>query len=342
MKKRKKLLTLLIVSIFVIVTPISFADSLDNVSDNTPSKSIKVQRISGGDRYETSTAVAKEIQKSSNYFYYAILASGETFPDALSAGSLASELGVPLLLTEKKTIPQKVVDTLDELQIGKFYLVGGENSVGKEIEKQISEVFRGKKLERISGKNRLFTAISVAEEIREYRRYLLLGETAATYNSNAFSDALSAAPFMYQYNKQFKDGYSLPLLPFVEVENNYFPGIYIAFGGKNSIPDNADVRLSGSDRYKTAVEVAKAYKTMLKMDIDTIVLVSGENYPDALTSTPLASKQNAAVLLTKSDKLNVDTKEYIKSNPNIKNIIIVGGENSVSKDVEKELLNIRQ
>ncbi|SFE68688.1 cell wall-binding repeat-containing protein [Peptostreptococcus sp. D1] len=339
MKKRKKLLTLLIVLIFTIVTPISFADSSDNISDNT---SIKVQRISGGDRYETSTAVAKEIQKNSNYFYYTILASGENFPDALSAGSLASELGVPLLLTEKKTIPQKVVGTIDELQIGKLYLVGGENSVGKEIEKQISEVFRGTKIERIYGKNRLFTAISVAEKIREYRRYLLLGETVATYNSNAFSDALSAAPFMYQYNKQFKNGYSLPLLPFVEVENNYFPGIYIAFGGKNSIPNDADVRLSGSDRYKTAVEVAKAYKTMLKMDIDTIVLVDGENYPDALTSTPLASKQNAAVLLTKSDKLNVDTKEYIKSNPNIKNIIIVGGENSVSKDIEQELLNIRQ
>ena len=45
---------------------------------------------------------------------------------------------------------------------------------------------------------------------------------------------------------------------------------------------------------------------------------------------------DGTILLTKPNKLNEDTKAFIRSN-NIKNIIIVGGEKSVSKSVENEL-----
>ena len=45
------------------------------------------------------------------------------------------------------------------------------------------------------------------------------------------------------------------------------------------------------------------------------------------------SFKNTAILLTNSKTLNKDTKEYIKANTNIKNIIIVGGEKSISSSV---------
>lgn len=45
---------------------------------------------------------------------------------------------------------------------------------------------------------------------------------------------------------------------------------------------------------------------------------------------------NGTILLTKPGQLNKDTKTFIREN-NIKNIIIVGGERSVSKNVENEL-----
>ena len=53
------------------------------------------------------------------------------------------------------------------------------------------------------------------------------------------------------------------------------------------------------------------------------------------------SFKNAAILLTKSKTLNYDTKEYIEANTNIKNIIIVGGERSISSSVEDELKALR-
>ena len=53
------------------------------------------------------------------------------------------------------------------------------------------------------------------------------------------------------------------------------------------------------------------------------------------------SFKNAAILLTNSKTLNEDTREYIKANTNIKNIIIVGGEKSISSSVEDELKALR-
>src|SRR3712207_7997206 len=41
-------------------------------------------------------------------------------------------------------------------------------------------------------------------------------------------------------------------------------------------------RIAGQNRYKTAIEIAKAYKPVLNKDINTVVLVDGTNFPDAL------------------------------------------------------------
>ena len=53
------------------------------------------------------------------------------------------------------------------------------------------------------------------------------------------------------------------------------------------------------------------------------------------------SFKNAAILLTNLKTLDEDTKEYIKANTNIKNVIIVGGEKSISSSVEDELNTLR-
>ena len=99
-------------------------------------------------------------------------------------------------------------------------------------------------------------------------------------------------------------------------------------------------RISGNDRYQTAVEIAKTYKPLLGYNLDTVVLVNGKNYPDALTSGIAAVSSRAAILLTEPEKLNAHTKQFIVDN-NIKNIIIIGGENSVSKTVENEIRNLK-
>ena len=91
-------------------------------------------------------------------------------------------------------------------------------------------------------------------------------------------------------------------------------------------------RTSGADRYATAAQVATSNWTTS----DNVVLVNGDNYPDAVSASALAKKLNAPILLTKADSLNADAQAAItKLAP--KNIYVVGGTASVSTAVRDSL-----
>ena len=314
----------------IVITKDKDDKKLEDTSDKK--NTLSVTRISGSDRYDTSFKIQEFLTKD-KFSYYAVFASGEGFSDALSAGILAGEFEAPLILVRKDSIPKVISDNYSRILFGRSYLVGGTNSVSKKVEDEIH-----KKISvtiRLAGKNRLDTALSIYGPMLEKRKELVLGDAYSSYNGYVYADALTAMPYMYQLNKSTMG--PLPLLPYAG------EGTSIVFGGYNSVPklENETTRIYGTDRYKTAVEIAKAFKSNLNKDIDTIVLASGEDYPDALCAGPLASSKNAAILLTKSKTLNEDTREYIKANTNIKNIIIVGGEKSISSSVEDELKTLR-
>ncbi|MEG0249362.1 MAG: cell wall-binding repeat-containing protein [Peptostreptococcus sp.] len=304
------------------------------ISGSVFAEDSSVTRISSSNRYTTSVAVSENFFNNSNDV---VIASGENFSDALFGGRFAAELNSPLFLSTKDTLDSKVLDEIGRLNVKNIYILGGENSISSEIENSLKR--NNFNVKRISGKDRIETAYKINTESFNIRNLIAIGDSYSVVNSHNFADALAAAPFVYQYS--YKSNF-LSFFPYKGNDDNVAKMSYIIFGGTSSIPKQAEEknRLAGSDRYKTAVEIAKAYKSMLNKDIDTIVLTSGEDFPDALCAGPLAAKNNAAVLLTNSNHLNKDTKEYIQSNKNIKKAIIVGGENSVSEAVEKELNEI--
>lgn len=92
-------------------------------------------------------------------------------------------------------------------------------------------------------------------------------------------------------------------------------------------------KISGSDRYKTAVEISKNYSSSYKH----AVIVNGQKgIVDALTATPYASLKNAPILMTQNNKLNADTKAEL-TRRGIKTVDIVGGVNSVNDSVKSEI-----
>ena len=94
-------------------------------------------------------------------------------------------------------------------------------------------------------------------------------------------------------------------------------------------------RLNGSDRYETS---AKISRRTFPHKIEKIVLASGENFADSLVAGSLANKENAPVLLTQKDNLPQVIKDEInRLSPS--QIIIVGGEKSVSKAVQNHIEN---
>ncbi|MCS0673439.1 cell wall-binding repeat-containing protein [Cytobacillus firmus] len=91
-------------------------------------------------------------------------------------------------------------------------------------------------------------------------------------------------------------------------------------------------RISGADRYVTAVEISKKGWT----EADTVVLATGDNYADALAGIPLAKKNDAPLLLTKPNSLSDATKAEIER-LGAKKVIILGGKGAVSEAIARDL-----
>lgn len=98
-------------------------------------------------------------------------------------------------------------------------------------------------------------------------------------------------------------------------------------------PDLTVERIAGADRYEVAVNISKAANPGTSY---VAVLVTGENYPDALSSVPLATRSGSPLLLTAKDALPAGVKAELER-LQVKEVRIVGGLNSVSAAVENEV-----
>ncbi|AKN33941.1 cell surface protein [Clostridium carboxidivorans P7] len=91
-------------------------------------------------------------------------------------------------------------------------------------------------------------------------------------------------------------------------------------------------RYNGIDRYETAAKVCQdGWKSS-----QNVVIVNGENFPDALAAAPLAKKNDAPILLTSKDVLNPYTSVEI-NRLGVKNAFIIGGRGVVSQAIEDSL-----
>lgn len=107
----------------------------------------------------------------------------------------------------------------------------------------------------------------------------------------------------------------------------------IFFMSANVVYAESTHRISGETRYHTASNIAKEG---WPDGSDYAILAYGGNFPDALASTPLASKYNAPILLTDKLSLTPVTKSTLIS-LGTKNVIIIGGTGAVSGTVESQL-----
>lgn len=90
-------------------------------------------------------------------------------------------------------------------------------------------------------------------------------------------------------------------------------------------------RIAGSDRYETAIALSRRWKTA-----PAVVLVTGENFPDALSAAPLAAMVGGPVLLTRKDQLPPGVLERIRE-LGASRVIIVGSEGVVSEKIAETL-----
>lgn len=101
---------------------------------------------------------------------------------------------------------------------------------------------------------------------------------------------------------------------------------------------SASHRLAGQDRYRTARAIAEEYNST---KCKNIILVSGTNFPDALSSSILSKKFNAPILLVgPSDEESSEALSYIAAHSDSDTkIYIIGGKGVISESLETEIIN---
>lgn len=292
------------------VLPIGVVNA-DKQKTQQQEKSQQVTRISGKDRIQTSVEISKSGYTTSENV---VLASGFNFADALSAGQLASALNAPLLLSSQNKLDSKTKNEIERLKAKKVYVVGGDNAISKT---GIDTTLKSEKIDvtRLEGQDRYSTSQKVMEKTKEIinPEYLLIA------SGKNFPDALAATGFFVNHKSVMvlSDGLTYPQSNLQE----------IAIGGKNQLPLKGfkGKRVSGKDRYETALEIAK-----LSFDKNNnAILASGQVFADSLSAVSLTKKHNAPIILTQSNSLTENAKKYL----NGKNVFIVGGEKTVVNDI---------
>ncbi|MGD6803421.1 cell wall-binding repeat-containing protein [Rossellomorea aquimaris] len=91
-------------------------------------------------------------------------------------------------------------------------------------------------------------------------------------------------------------------------------------------------RISGDDRYQTAIEVSKKGWD----SAETVVIARGDEFPDALSGAPLAYKLDAPILLTGNGFMSKEVREEIKR-LGAKKAVILGGTGAVSSYVDYQI-----
>ena len=305
-------------------------------------------RLQGQDRYGTAAAVALDTFPDGAGSI--VLATGQTFADALAANGLAGALGAPILLTTTDELPEVTEEALTTLGPDTIYVMGGTAAVSQAVEDGLAGDYD---IERVEGQNRWETAAAAGAAIDATDDSIPVttddglgstsdGITAVLANGLNFPDAVSAGPvaFAGRLPVLLTEAGRIPDATSTALEDLGIEHVLL-IGGTTVINDSIETaleadgytteRLAGGDRWATNVEVNDYATAELGFGGATAYLSTGLKFPDSLAGGPLAGTSAAPLVLTAPTALPAAAGSYLATNANaIDEIIAIGGPAAVS------------
>lgn len=234
-------------------------------------------RIGGNDRYETSAKIAANLGgEGDTCSDWAVLVSGSSYPDALSASYLAGALNynvgetmyfgaVPVLLIGSDSVPPSVAAYMAAVGVKNVYIVGGTAAVSAAAETALRETAATKctyhmtidptapvpnqklNVVRVAGADRYATnraVVNLGSDIFEDNRNMTQLEflqpakhTAIVATGTGFADALAAGPVAYDgYPLILTDGTTLSTSARLALTDNDIAQVIIV-GGTAAVSD---------------------------------------------------------------------------------------------------------
>lgn len=319
--------------------------------DFTVNAEVASTAIAGGTRYQTSVAVSEEAYPEGldpDGDKTVVIATGRNWPDALGGSALAGVLDGPILLVDTISVPASVTDEIDRLGADKAIILGGTNAVSQIVEDTLESHLDGlDNVTRIAGGSRYETADLIAERVIAEQGGAW-DHTAFVATGAKFPDALGAAPLAAA------NGWPLflshPINGLSTATKAKMAGVesVIVLGGESAVSTSvynglalahADiVRLTGADRYDTAVTIATYGVEHAGLGWDKVAITTGTKFPDALAGGILQGKVGSVMVLTKPDVLNTYTKAALELHKDeIFSVTYLGGVSAVPQIIRDQV-----
>ncbi|WP_243394389.1 RICIN domain-containing protein [Bifidobacterium parmae] len=296
------------------------------------SKRGSLSRLAGVTRYETADAVVAAGFERSDWV---VVASGEAFPDALSASALAGALDAPVLLSGPDG-GDVLASRIRSLGAKRAVLIGSEAALSSALEDRVRGLVSEHRVVRFGGSTRYGTSLGVLRDAPgELGSAVVWSDTVIVASGEGPYDALSASPLAYRLKAPVvlagRDGLDEAMVR--AVRDAGFRKVLLV-GGESVVPVRVEsqlgslsvTRLAGATRYGTSAEVVAYALEHRILEADGVVLASGENYPDALAGGALAGRTgNVLALVDGPDARSVGLAAEAQSDGNRETAFVLGG-----------------
>ena len=260
----------------------------------------RVVRLAGADRVGTAVAVSRAAFVAGSA-PAAVLARADQYADALAGAPLAAAKKGPLLLTGSSALA--AADAVELTRVvapgGTVYLLGGPGALSPLVADQVTAL--GFTVVRLAGADRFATATAIATALDPTGPILLT-------TGLSFPDALAAGAAAAHTGAAVlltAGGTPAPATQgFLAAHPN---ATLYAVGGPAARAYPQAIALVGSDRYATAVLVAKRFFPGVR----AAGLASGMSFPDALSAGPVLGSSGVPLLLTGTTTLASGTGGYL-------------------------------
>jgi len=311
----------------VVVSAILVSSALA-VSTYASADGIQVDRIAGMDRYETAARVSQHFAPGREVY----IATGENFPDSLSAGPAIGRFQVSILLVTKDTIPDVTRTELQRLQPQRITVVGGPSVISDGV---VSELQQYGPAFRVAGGDRYATSIAVSQDAYEPGVDGLLIATGRD-----FPDALlaGAAGALVEWPLLLVDGQSPLRADTIAEIQRLQPKFILISGDFNAVSFDVEKQLSELAPVGRAGENAynrgAIFWSQIPTDVADVVLVTGANFPDGLAAAGLAGLGDGKItyLVPPSCVPPAVANELGRIQP--AHVTLIGGPAALSEDVE--------
>lgn len=296
-----------------------------------------VNRFWGSNRYGTSASLNNRFGMVGGTVY---VATGQTYPDALSVAPVVARENASLVLTMSKQLSPEARKTIASLRPSNIVIIGGESSVTPAVRTELEGFVGAAKVSRIGGVDRYETSMMLFNEKfagKDLNRVYL----ASGYN---FADALVAGPAAAKFHgpvvvidAQNKNGRLTSAVHTVAANN---PHEVVALGGTNTITPASfnlirsalpsTVRVGGQDRYETAALINQVFGSPEEF----VWMASGEVFADALTAGVPAGRYETPLYLARKSCVPASTAAAI-NRIRWGEMVIVGGPVTLEWGIEK-------